>query len=123
MPTLSVTNLTSSRLPVGKFVGILSPNELKTIDLTSNEIEMSKDQLVGLAAAGHISWDVTSTASEADNKAEAVMGGAILLSGSGTPEAVVTAPVGAAYLRTDGAAGTTLYVKESGTSNTGWVGK
>jgi len=44
-------------------------------------------------------------------------------SGSGTPEAFVTAPVGSIYTRTDGGASTTLYVKESGTGNTGWVAK
>lgn len=43
--------------------------------------------------------------------------------GSGTPEGVVTAPVGAIYSRTNGGAGTSLYVKESGTGNTGWVAK
>jgi hypothetical protein len=43
--------------------------------------------------------------------------------GSGTPEGAVTAPVGVLYLRDDGGAGTTLYVKESGTGNTGWVAK
>ena len=44
-------------------------------------------------------------------------------SGTGSPEGVVTAIVGALYSRTDGGAGTTLYVKESGTGNTGWVAK
>lgn len=43
--------------------------------------------------------------------------------GSGTPEGSVTAPVGAVYHRTDGGAGTSFYVKESGTGNTGWVAK
>lgn len=43
--------------------------------------------------------------------------------GSGSPEGVVTAPVGCIYSRTDGGAGTSLYVKESGTGNTGWVAK
>jgi hypothetical protein len=43
--------------------------------------------------------------------------------GSGTPEGAVTAPVGAIYSRTDGGAGTSFYVKESGTGNTGWVAK
>lgn len=43
--------------------------------------------------------------------------------GSGSPEGVVTAPIGATYSRTDGGAGTAFYVKESGTGNTGWVGK
>jgi len=41
--------------------------------------------------------------------------------GSGSPESVVTAPVGSFYSRTDGGAGTALYFKESGAGNTGWV--
>jgi hypothetical protein len=43
--------------------------------------------------------------------------------GAGSPEGAVTGIVGDLYLRTDGGASTTLYVKESGTGNTGWVGK
>lgn len=43
--------------------------------------------------------------------------------GTGSPEGVVTAPVGSTYRRTDGGAGTSFYVKESGGGNTGWVGK
>ena len=44
-------------------------------------------------------------------------------SGSGSPEGVRAAPVGSLYTRTDGGSGTTLYVKESGTGNTGWTAK
>lgn len=40
--------------------------------------------------------------------------------GTGSPEGVMTAPVGSLYSRTDGGAGTSLYVKESGTGSTGW---
>ena len=48
----------------------------------------------------------------------------LLITGSGTPQAVVTASVGAEFLRNDGGANTTLYIKESGTNtNTGWVAK
>jgi hypothetical protein len=43
-----------------------------------------------------------------------------VLNGRGTPEAVVSAPVGTLFRRLDGGAGTTLYVKESGTGATGW---
>ena len=50
-------------------------------------------------------------------------GTATWTSGSGTPQGVVTAAVGSLYTRTDGGASTTLYVKESGTGNTGWVAK
>jgi hypothetical protein len=50
-------------------------------------------------------------------------GGITWTSGSGSPEGVVTAPVGSLFSRSDGGAGTSLYVKQSGTGNTGWVGK
>lgn len=43
--------------------------------------------------------------------------------GQGSPEGVISATVGTLYQRTDGGAGTTLYVKESGTGNTGWIAK
>lgn len=43
--------------------------------------------------------------------------------GSGSPEGVLTASIGTLYLRADGGTGTTLYVKESGTGDTGWVAK
>lgn len=45
-----------------------------------------------------------------------------ILTGTGTPESAVTGTVGDVFLRTDGGSGTTLYVKESGTGNTGWSG-
>ena len=48
---------------------------------------------------------------------------ALLKSGTGDPEAVVTASVGSIWIRTDGGTSTTLYVKETGTGNTGWVAK
>lgn len=44
-------------------------------------------------------------------------------SGAGSPEGVVTGAIGSLYTRTDGGASTTLYIKESGTGNTGWVAK
>ena len=46
---------------------------------------------------------------------------ATISSGTSSPEGVVTAPVGSVYLRTDGGTSTTLYVKESGSGNTGWM--
>lgn len=59
---------------------------------------------------------------------ELVMGGtgAVPLNistGAGSPEGSVTAAVGSMYTDRNGSTGTTLYVKESGTGNTGWVAK
>ena len=49
--------------------------------------------------------------------------GPLDLAGAGSPEGAKSAPVGSTYRRTDGGAGTSFYVKESGTGNTGWVAK
>jgi hypothetical protein len=43
--------------------------------------------------------------------------------GAGSPEGVVIAPPGSIYLCSDGGAGATLYVKESGADDTGWAAK
>lgn len=43
--------------------------------------------------------------------------------GRGTPQNRVRASVGSIYLRLDGGAGTSIYVKESGTGEAGWVAK
>jgi hypothetical protein len=48
-----------------------------------------------------------------------------IFTGAGSPNGHVVAAIGSLYLRTDGGAGTTLYVKESGSanSNVGWIPK
>lgn len=43
--------------------------------------------------------------------------------GSGSPEGAIAASPGSVWIRTDGGAGASLYVKESGVGNTGWVAK
>lgn len=47
----------------------------------------------------------------------------LITTGAGSPEGVITAAVGSLYLRTDGSTSTTLYVKTSGSGNTGWTAK
>jgi hypothetical protein len=49
--------------------------------------------------------------------------GPLISTGVGSPEGVVTSIVGGLYVRQDGGPGTTLYIKESGSGNTGWVAK
>lgn len=46
-----------------------------------------------------------------------------VLTGSGDPTGVTSAPPGWMYLNDAGGTGTTLYVKETGTGSTGWVAK
>lgn len=47
----------------------------------------------------------------------------LVYTGTGTPESVVTAPIGAIYLNKSGGAATTLYVKTTGVAATGWTAK
>lgn len=46
-----------------------------------------------------------------------------VFSGVGSPEGVVSAGIGSIYMRTDGGASTSIYVKESGTDASGWIPK
>ena len=46
-----------------------------------------------------------------------------LYTGTGSPNGVVTAPVGSLYTNSTGSTNTTLYVKEIGTDSNGWVAK
>jgi hypothetical protein len=52
-----------------------------------------------------------------------ILGTVMWTSGTGTPEGNVVANVGSLYTRRDGGVSTTLYVKQSGTGNTGWAAK
>jgi len=52
-----------------------------------------------------------------------VTGDPVFLNGTGTPNGAFSAPPGSSYSNKAGGAGTSFYVKESGTGNTGWVGK
>lgn len=47
--------------------------------------------------------------------------GPIVTSGVGSPENSLSAPVGSIYSRTDGVSDNTIYRKESGIGNTGWI--
>jgi hypothetical protein len=47
----------------------------------------------------------------------------VWFSGAYDPEGSLTAVVGSLFSRSNGGAGTSFYVKESGTGNTGWVAK
>tara|TARA_Y100000592_G_scaffold95425_1_gene161914 strand:- start:1511 stop:3565 length:2055 start_codon:yes stop_codon:yes gene_type:complete len=44
------------------------------------------------------------------------------LKGTSSPEGVITANIGTMFINLSGGANTTLFIKESGTGNTGWVG-
>jgi len=82
-----------------------------------------------LKAGGQNVLTTTSTDAGIANKtftAPKITGGsntAALYAGTGSPEGVVTATGGSHYMRTDGGAGTSFYVKETASGNTGWAAK
>lgn len=53
--------------------------------------------------------------------AAGVFTGPEIIAGTGTPESVITARIGSIFMRADGGAGTSMYIKQSGTGNTGWA--
>lgn len=75
----------------------------------------------GVAGTVHLSQDGTELTNVPNGLN--VNGTLAFTNGAGTPENVVTAPPGALYLDTNGGAGVTLYVKESGVGSVGWVAK
>lgn len=71
--------------------------------------------------ANRYRFSATKTAARIEMVLGSTSGSVIDEAGAGAPN--VNAGVGSIWRRTDGAAATTLYVKESGTGATGWVGK
>ena len=82
-------------------------------ELTSTRFKPHADSTYALGGSSY-KWSTV----YADNVS---VGTANISSGTGTPEGAVTGTVGDVFLRTDGGAGSTMYVKESGSGNTGWA--
>lgn len=51
------------------------------------------------------------------------LGSIQIIAGDDDPEGSISAPPGSLFLNSSGGADATMYVKESGTGNTGWVAK
>lgn len=104
------------------------------VDATSREVSIVGNAIVSalspsigvelIAGAAEITVDGNSIlAATPISAGSAYRTGTHSWAGSGTPEGVVTAAIGSVFHRSDGGAGTSYYVKESGTGNIGWVGK
>lgn len=85
---------------------------LTTFSASTIELGNASDTTIARSGSGRVSIEGND-----------IITAATIISGTGSPEGVVTAVVGRLYLRTDGGVGTTLYVKESGSGNTGWAAK
>lgn len=110
----STTSITFSEgLDVGDYVVIIT-----TPDQTVNVANASA---VPYTPSGGSTTNVSDHLQGVDAQLDVLE--SLVVSGTGSPEGVVTASVGTLFLRSDGSTGTTLYVKETGASNTGWVAK
>jgi hypothetical protein len=89
----------------------------------STSLGDNKDCILCIKAPDQVSGETITPAAVISDSVTLGVGGPSWTNGTGSPEGVVTAPVGSLYSRTDGGADTTLYVKESGTGNTGWIAK
>jgi hypothetical protein len=77
----------------------------------------------GIIDATTKAWDATASGVYIRIAGNASPFGPNVIAGNGSPESTVTAGIGSIHHRLDGGTSTTLYVKESGTGNTGWVAK
>lgn len=130
-----ITGISYAGTPT-KFIGTTDPIYMELTGTYSKQFKLNKaDNAMGYSLIINDTSEVLSLFSSRSGAAIrtfalgpdlvfAVNGtNAIFTSGANSPEGVVTADVGSIYTRTNGGANTTLYVKESGTGNTGWVAK
>ena len=84
-----------------------------------------RDAVGSLPAPGQVARrDQANTYAADQSFAVVFVGTASIRAGTGDPDTVVVAEVGSLFLRTDGGAGTSLYVKESGSgTSSGWTPK
>lgn len=95
-----------------------STNLFPSLKRVSDSIEI---RLADDSASANLSAGIISSNSGRINMSSS--GTFAIRSGAGSPEGVITATPGSLYMRTDGDAVTSLYVKGTGTGNTGWVAK
>ena len=100
-----------------------APAEAVTFDLATEVEYFDVDD--GTTRRGRMGDYATSVSGYGANDFKETLGQTkvAIITGTGSPEGGRIAPVGSVFIRTDGGASTTLYVKESGTGNTGWVAK
>ena len=93
-------------------------------ELAINAISFSGAPSLGFYVGGNRYISITSGNVDIQNSATLTINGAVVRAGTGSPNGAVTGNPGDLYLNKSGGAGTTLYIKESGSgTNTGWVGK
>lgn len=84
-------------------------------------IDQSDNNRIKFGKAQSATWADTLLALDPTTNNLILNDGPEVITGSGSPEGVETAPEGSIYHNTDGGLGTTTYEKVAGTGNTGWV--
>ncbi len=98
-------------------------NDLRTLGAAGSEWSDLRTVLATFSGAVNMATTLAVVGQATVGSLEVAAGGPVLSQGAGTPEGAVAAGVGSIFMRNDGGAGTSMYVKETGTGNTGWVGK
>ncbi len=60
MPTIAISNTTKNTISIGSVIGALKPGQSKVLELTSDELEKTRERLVRLESLGSISVEVLS---------------------------------------------------------------
>jgi hypothetical protein len=90
------------------------------VTMTGNQFTSGTATDLNATAVVNAANELRSTSDPKENY-DISLSGTRRISGADTPEGAVVAPVGSMYLRSNGTSRETLYIKESGTGNTGWV--
>lgn len=112
----------SLRLNRGYYIGLLGPSAAPANDRDYAFTVNSSGDLLLQARDDANTW-LSDLAIFKHDKSFVQIAGVKVCGGNGSPEGVITAGTGALYMRWDGGASTTLYIKTSGAGNTGWTAK
>ena len=114
----------------GVYISITATVTVDNISITGNLLSPSGSSAIGKVVSGTMGDHVTARGNPSFRLSNALGSDVLNYSvdlyeawGVNTPEGAVTAGVGSIYHRTNGGASTSIYIKETGTGNTGWVGK
>ena len=95
-----------------------------TAELAINAVSFSGAPSLGLFVGGTRYMSISAAGNVNIATGTLTVNGAVIVASTGSPNGVVTGNPGDMYLNKSGGAGTTLYIKESGSgTNTGWVAK
>ena len=127
---ISITDNTFTGFGTGMYLATLGVQTFGLVQITDNRMRAVGEGIYLAGTASQfleVPWIANNDASSSLKLSSVVPwiktggGGVYSYEGTGTPEGVLTAPVGATAIDRNGGDGVALYVKQTGTGNTGWV--